>query len=320
MIVSPNLRWNHILFYTWKSMLYFLLLSIAVYVLHVSLGANKAFTVPFNAVATLSTALAIFLGFNNNSSYDRWWEARKIWGLLVNYSRVWAREVLTLAQEENGAADSEALRTWKRKMLDRHLAFTHALRVFLRKPNGYNANDNEVIETNNTYSDIKKFISIEECDIVLSKRNPPNQLLLHQGEDLREAYERGWLSDYRFVKLQETLSEFNNHQGMCERIKNTPFPRPYSYFSRVFVYLHGTLVPFAFIEQLGVLNIPLALIINFIFLMLDVVGERLADPFENRLEDTPLTSICLTIEENVKEMAGVGELPVMPKPVHGVVF
>lgn len=301
-------------------MLYFLLLSIAVYVLHVSLGANKDFTVPFNAVATLSTALAIFLGFNNNSSYDRWWEARKIWGLLVNYSRVWTREVLTLAQEENGAADSEALRTWKRKMLDRHLAFAHALRVFLRKPNGYNANDNEVIETNNTYSDIKKFISIEECDIVLSKRNPPNQLLLHQGEDLREAYERGWLSDYRFVKLQETLSEFNNHQGMCERIKNTPFPRPYSYFSRVFVYLHGTLVPFAFIEQLGVLNIPLALIINFIFLMLDVVGERLADPFENRLEDTPLTSICLTIEENVKEMAGVGELPVMPKPVHGVVF
>ena len=320
MIVSRSLKWSFILFYTWKSMLYFFVLSVIVYALHVSLGPNKSFTVPFNALATLSTALAIFLGFNNNSSYDRWWEARKIWGLLVNYSRAWAREVLTLAQEENGEDDSEPLRQWKRKMLDRHLAFTHALRVFLRQRNGYNANDNEAIETNNTYADIKKFLTAEEYERVLSARNPPNQLLLDQGEDLREAYQRGWLSDYRYVKLQETLSEFNNHQGMCERIKNTPFPRPYSYFSRMFVYMHGTLAPFAFIEDLGVLNIPLSLIVNFIFLMLDVVGERLSDPFENRLEDTPLTSICLTIEENVKEMAGIPDLPVKPKPVHGVVF
>jgi putative membrane protein len=84
--------------------------------------------------------------------------------------------------------------------------------------------------------------------------------------------------------------------------------------------LHGTLVPFAFIEQLGLFNIPLALIINFIFLMLDHVGERIADPFENRLEDTPLTSISLTIEENLKEMHGSGVLPVKPHPVLGVVF
>lgn len=154
----------------------------------------------------------------------------------------------------------------------------------------------------------------------MSKRNPPNYLLLNQGVELRKGYEKGWLSDYRFVRLGETLNEFHNHQGMCERIKNTPFPRPYSFFSRVFVFIHGTLVPFAFIEELGPYNIPLSLLINFVFLSLDQIGERTEDPFENRQDDTPLTSISLTIEENLKEMLGDSNLPVKPPPVHGVVF
>lgn len=318
MIVNRNLNWRHILFYTWKSLLYFFILSVIVYTLHHEFDMEKL-TVPFNVIALLSTALAIFLGFKNNSAYDRWWEARKIWGLLVNYSRAWGREVLTLSQEPDGIP-SEELTAWRERLIYRHIAFVHALRVFLRHPHDYNDNGEDLIEAPNDYADIRPFLSREEADEVLSKHNPPNQLLLIQGQELQEAYQRGWLSDFRFVQMGETLTEFNNHQGKSERIKNTPFPRPYSFFSRVFVYLHGTLVPLAFVEELGLFNIPLALLINFIFLSLDQIGEMTEDPFENRPSDTPLTSISVTIEGNLKEMLGEKEIPPKPVVTGGVVL
>ena len=319
MIVERNLKWKHIFHYTWRSMLYFFLLSIVVYVIHVEFNISRL-TLPFNAIATLSTALAIYLGFKNNSAYDRWWEARKIWGLLVNYSRVWGREVLTLTQPKD-EEDAQLLRTWQKGVLYRHMAFVHGLRVFLRKRHDYNSNGvTEIIEEQNRYEDLKDFLTADEYSEILERKNPPNFILQLQGEDLRRAYEHGWVSDYRFVRMDETLNEFANHQGMSERIKNTPLPRPYSFFSRVFVFIHGTLVPFAFIEELGWVNIPLSIVINFVFLALDLVGERTEDPFENRMDDTPLTNISITIEENLKEMLREKNLPFKPQAVDGVIF
>jgi len=317
MIVSRNLKLSHIVYYTWRPMLYFAALSVAVYVLHIELDMT-GLSLPFNAVAMLSTALAIYLGFKNNNAYDRWWEARKVWGLLVNYSRAFGRQVLTLAQAE-GASDE--LRVWQRRVIYRHIAFVHALRVFLRRKNGYNDDGvEEPIESHNSYFDLRDFVTKDELELVTSKRNPPNYLNKLQGEDLRLAFERGWLSDFRFMQLDQTLVEFNNHQGRSERIKNTPLPRPYSFYSRVFVLVHGTLVPFAFIAELGWANIPLSLIINFVFFALDQVGEKIEDPFENRMFDTPLSSISVTIEENLKEMLGDTPLPTKPKPIEGVVL
>nr|WKN38906.1 bestrophin family ion channel [Tunicatimonas sp. TK19036] len=319
MIVSRNIKWRHVFYYTWRSMLYFFLLSLTVYILHIEFDV-KQLSIPFNAVATLSTALAIYLGFKNNNAYDRWWEARKIWGLLVNYSRAWGRQALTLPVLPMGGTEFE-LRAWQKKVIYRHIAFVHALRVFLRKKHDYNQNGVvELIEESNRFEDIRDFLSPEEFEEARTKRNPPNYLLLLQSDDLREAYKQGWLSDYRFTQLEATLTEFNNHQGRSERIKNTPLPRAYSFYSRVFVFLHGTLVPLAFIEDLGWLNIPLSLIINFVFLALDQIGERTEDPFENRMEDTPLTNISVTIEENLKEMYGDNRLPKKPEPMEGVVF
>jgi len=318
MIISRNLKWRHIIYYTRLKLLYFVALSVSVYVLHEIFDITQL-SIPFNAVATLSTALAIYLGFKNNNAYERWWEARKIWGLIVNYSRAWAREVLTMILpngEKNGERESLQAR-----LLYRHIAFVNALRVFLRQKYEYNdTNIKEIVEVKNGYGEVKKFLSDAEFYEMLTKKNPPNYLMKLQGDDLRTAFENGWLTDFRFVKLSETLTEFNNHQGMSERIKNTPLPRPYSFFSRVFVTIHGTLIPFAFIEELGWVNIPLSIVINFVFLALDYVGERTEDPFENRMDDVSLSSISLTIEENVKEMYGDINMPVRPKSEMGVVM
>jgi putative membrane protein len=319
MIVSRKLRFSHVMLYTWKPMLYFALLACLSYAFHASY-AVPTLSIPFNAVATLSTALGIYLGFKNNNAYDRWWEARKIWGALVNHSRAWARQALTLTLTEDARALAE-LRSWQRRVIYRHIAFVHALRVVLRRKHQYNEDGvAEPAHVANSLDELAPFLSIEELRDATDKRNTPNHLNKLQGDDLKYAYQRGWLSDYRYARMDETLTQFNDHQGMSERIKNTPLPRPYSFYSRVFVLIHGTLVPFAFIEDLGFANIPLSLAINFMFLALDQVGEKIEDPFENRMFDIPLTAISVTIEENLKEMLGEAELPQKPRPIEGVIM
>ncbi|CAN5631485.1 hypothetical protein BH23BAC1_BH23BAC1_42420 [soil metagenome] len=101
--------------------------------------------------------------------------------------------------------------------------------------------------------------------------------------------------------MEETLVDFNDIQGISERIKTTPLPRQYTYFSRVFVFIHCTLLPMVFVADTGWVTIPITVAVSFVFSALDLIGERTEDPFENRLEDTPMTSISLTIETNLKE-------------------
>ncbi|MFD1187726.1 bestrophin family protein [Pontibacter rugosus] len=319
MLVHRNLSWRAILHYTWKSLLYYFLLALFVYLVHDHYEVAYL-SMPFNTVTALSTALAIFLGFKNNNAYDRWWEGRKIWGLLVNYSRAWAREVITMIMPED-EQDTAAVRDLQQRMVYRHIAFVHALRVFLKKKHSYNETDQEEIyEEANDYKDTEAFLMASEYKAFCHKNNPPNFLLELQGEDLQRAFRRGWISDYRFVKLEETLVEFNNIQGRSERIKNTPFPRQYSFFSRVFVFIHASLLPFAFIHEMGLATIPVSFIISFVFLALDMVGERTEDPFENRLEDVPLTALSLTIETNLKEQWGDKNFPAKPKNKEGIVL
>jgi putative membrane protein len=319
MIIARNLKWRVVLYYTWKNLLYYLLLSIAVYLLHDYLRVYELH-LPFTTITALSTALAIFLGFKNNNAYERWWEARQIWGLLVNYSRAWTRQVITMILPQE-ADQADVVRELQQRIVYRHIAFVHALRVFLRRGLAHNdVQQEEVFQATNEYSDTKAFLSAGEYNLFSHKNNPPNYLLELQGEDLRMAFEKGWLSDYRFVKLEETLVEFNNIQGRCERIKNTPFLRQYSFFSRVFVFIHASLLPFVFVEELGWVTMPISVIISFVFLCLDLLGERIEDPFENRLEDVPLTALSLTIETNLKEQWGDKNFPLPQKSPQGVVL
>ena len=319
MLVNRNLKWNAIFHYTWKSMLYYLLLALVVFLLHDYFKILKLH-LPFSTLSALSTALAIFLGFKNNNAYDRWWEARRIWGSLVNYSRAWTRQVMTMIIADD-LEEADQVRDLQKRLVYRHIAFVHALRVLLRKKHVYNENgQEEIYEERNEYSDTEAFLINNEYKAFCHKNNPPNYLLELQGEDLRRAHSRGWLSDFRFVKLEETLVEFNNVQGGSERIKNTPFPRQYSFFSRIFVFIHASLLPFVFVEEIGWASIPISVIISFVFLCLDLLGERAEDPFENRLEDVPLTALSLTIETNLKEQWGEKDFPVKKSYNRGVIL
>jgi putative membrane protein len=319
MLVSRNLKLKLILFYTWRNLLYYTLLAIIVFLIH-DYYKIADISIPFNTIAALSTALAIFLGFKNNNAYDRWWEARKIWGLLVNYSRVWEREVRILIR--NNQPENEAIfKAFQKKMVYRHIGFVNALRVYLRTPSGFNLKESELFEEKNQYFEIKAYLDKQEYVKFYHKKNPPNYLINQQGDDLKIAYENGWISEFHLIRLEETLIEFNNIQGMCERIKNTPFIRQYSYFSRVFVFIHASLIPFAFVGDLHLAMIPISIAISFVFLALDLIGERTEDPFENRLEDIPLSALCITIETDLKESLDDTNLPTkIPPNADGVLM
>ena len=319
MFVRRRIPWAWTLYYAWPSMLYFLLLATAVYWWRRSVD-RADLEIPFEPVAIMATALAIFLGFKNNEAYSRWWEARTIWGLAVNYSRAWARQVFTLI----AATDDERsqLKAFQRKLIYRHLAFINALRVYLRSTTSFplENTEGEPGEAQNHYDACRRFLDADEFDRMWHADNPPDLLLRLQGQDLRTARDRGWLSDYTLVQLDQTLVELNHVQGASERIKKTPLPRPYSYFTRVIVFLHGTLLPFAFVATLGWTMIPLSFTVSFVFLALDLIGSRTEDPFENRVDDVPISSLSRTIERNLEEALGETQLPPTLKPEHGVLY
>lgn len=250
--------------------------------------------VPNTAVGPMATALAIFLAFHNNGSYDRWWEARKQWGQLVNSSRTFARQVKTFVEAPEA----------HRELLFRHIAFVHALRFHLRK-------QPELLP------ELAPFLPAGELDAVRSASNVPLALMQRQADRLRALRATGALSDFRAVQLDQTLTDLANVQGACERIKNTPLPRQYEYYTRLFVYFFVLILPATMLDSLGWRTPFFTVPTSFLFFALEGVAAVNEDPFENRLQDTPMTALSRTIEINLKELAGEKDLPPPLLPVDG---
>jgi putative membrane protein len=319
MLVRRNVPWKWTLYYAWPSLAYFLGVSVSVYLLRRTIHRFDL-AIPFEPVMIMSTALAIFLGFKNNEAYGRWWEARTIWGLAVNFSRAWTRQVLTLLDAPPD--EHEELQKFQRSLIDRHLAFVNALRVFLRSTSSFPQEEtpDEPVSADNNYADCRQYLDDGDYSRLLRADNAPESLIQAQGRALREGRNRGWMTDFVLVQLDQTLVELNHVQGRSERIKKTPLARPYSYFQRLIVYVHGTLLPFAFVTDTGWLMIPLSCTVSFVFLTLDLIGARIEDPFENRADDTPLSSLTRTIERNALDALGEKPLPPRVQPEQGVLL
>lgn len=319
MFVRRNIPWSWTFYYAWPSLLYFALVSCAVYALRRTFDSVDL-EIPLEPVLIMGTALSIFLGFKNNEAYARWWEARSIWGLGVNYSRAWARQVSTLFSAEPN--EREELQAMRQRLIRRHIAFMYALRVFLRTTESFPLEDTgeEPGGDGHDYDVCSPFISEKDFQAMRRSDNPPDALLQIQGRELREARDRNWLSDYLLAHLDQTLVELNHVQGRSERIKKTPLPRTYSYFTRVFVRIHGTLLPFGIGAEFGWKMIPLSITVSFVFLSLDLIGSRTEDPFENRVDDVPLSALTRTIERNLEQVLGEEPLPPAIQPKHGVIY
>jgi putative membrane protein len=248
-------------------------------------------------------ALSIFLAFRNNSAYDRWWEARMLWGALVNTSRTFARQVLTLVE---GSTFNRESGDSRRSLIELQIAYVHALRCHLRRQN--------------PFPEFETILDKEMICQLRESKNIPLALLLRKGHLLRELFESGKLDSYRFVAIDESLTELCNIQGACERIKNTPLPRQYEYFPRVLVSVYCVLLPIGLVSGMGIMTPLASTLVSFIFLSLESIGKEIEAPFENSVHDTPMSSLSRTIEIDLRQQLGDERLPASIRPVDGFVY
>lgn len=252
-------------------------------------------------LALLGSAIGVVMGFRNNSAYDRWWEARKLWGTIVNNSRSWARQVLQIA-----APDAEDLQFAQKRMIYLHIAFVHALRQHLRR-----------LEP---WPELERLLTQEQLEELRGDDNVPLRLQLQMGRMLRECVRRGWIDSLQWAQMDTTLNDLADAQGGAERIKNTPMPKQYDYFPQLFTHIYCLVLPLALVNTLGWYTPLGSTLVGFIFLALDKIGRDLEDPFDNTLFDVPLTSITRGIEINLRQLLNEKDIPPPEQPVHGVLW
>ncbi|MDX2286845.1 MAG: bestrophin family ion channel [Bacteroidia bacterium] len=285
-----------------------LLLSAGVWYLYYSRHLEKA-SLPFSVAAILGSALAIFIAFRNNNAYGRWWEARTLWGSIVNSSRIFARQVIANAADAaaTGKVPQEQADAYARELVLRQIAFAHALRLHLRREADAEA--------------LRPLLPPGEFERAAASQNIPNALLFAQGMRIKEGVRLGILGAFDNISLEPTLASFSTFQGGCERIKNTPLLRQYHFFTKLFLLVFMAVLPFSLIgdfARMGAasLMVPVSVLISFVFGVMGRVGEVNEDPFENRITDVPMTALCNTIERDLKEMAGL-DLPASVLPARG---
>lgn len=243
-------------------------------------------SIPIAVPAILATIISLLLAFRSNQAYDRWWEARGLWGAIVNDSRSLTRELTTFLDGDSSTC--EEIEGFKKRFVHRQIAWCYSLSQSLRKQDPY-------LKTTGLLVD-------EEVKFTHRFTNVPNSLLKLHGLDLKLAYKNGWLNDYQQVQIDGTLSRLCDAMGKCERIKNTVFPVTYSLYIHFCLYLFIMLLPFGLIEFFGMFEVPLIIAIAAAFLLVEKMAIHLQDPFENKPTDTPTTAISQTIERDLKQM------------------
>lgn len=241
--------------------------------------------IPISVPMVLGTVLSLLLAFRSNQAYDRWWEARTIWGAIVNDSRSLTRQVLSLM---DATYQSEDLTAFQERFVKRQAAWCYSLGQSLRKTDPLKGVD--------------RLLSRRELSYVMKYDNVPAALLLLHGKDLKYALEQGWINQYQQVALDQTLSRLCDAMGKCERIKNTVFPATYSLYTHFTLIFFILLLPFALIDVLGFMEIPLVVAIAASFLLIEKMAINLQDPFENKPTDTPVTTIARNIEKDLRQM------------------
>ena len=335
MYVKRNIGWGLIMRFAWKNLIFFTSFAALVFYAYHFLWLDFI-DIPFQPLSVIGIAVAFYIGFKNSQSYDRFWEGRKIWGGIVNYSRTWAIQVISFVQTGDGEAD----RKIHRELIYRHLAWINALRVQLRQPKTWSIKANAAVEKlhqrhgerNPSCEEASPFVSAEEYTDLKNRVNPATHLVKNQARQLVELKKKEIIDGFQEDQLQSVLEECYNLQGMCERIKNTPFPRQYGYFSKIFTWIFVLLIPFGLLSVFGnqegggskawyeFLMIPFSVLISWIFVSMESIGDNSEDPFEGRINDVPMTALCRTIEIDLKDMLDEDNLPEPLQPMDYILY
>ena len=289
---------------------------------------------PWQPISLVGIAVAFYLGFKNNSSYERLWEARKIWGGIVNTSRsftILSRDYITDEFAKEMISNDELGKTHK-TIIHRHIAWIKSLTYQLRKLKPWEHNsksDNNLRKASGIHPDenhldkIKDYLSKEEFDYILTKGNRASHIISLQSKHLLQLKRKGWIDDFRHMELGKLLTEFYSLQGKSERIKNFPFPRQYASLNGYFVWIFILLLPFSMLnifaeikyEYFIWLSIPFTTLISWVFHTMEMVGDYSENPFEGLYNDVPITSMARSIEIDIRQMLEETGLPENIEPI-----
>ena len=291
MIIRPRLHWFRMLFVLRGSVLPEILpqllattvLALLVTVMH---GQIYHWKIPLNFVpfSLIGLTLAIFLGFRNSTSYARYWEARTLWGALLNETRSLLRQALTLDDDATQAP----------LLAHRLMAFVHALRHQLRGTD--------------PQPELARLLSADECARVRKARYKPAVLLLLAGEWLRDRRRLGGLSPAMVQAMEVPLGKLTEALGGCERIASTPIPFTYSVIIHRTIYCYCFLLPFGLVDSIGLMTPVVVAFIAYTFFALEALSAEIEEPFGTEANDLPLDAMSQMIEATLREMLGE-ELP-----------
>ena len=284
----------------WKSLVVTTLLAVAVTLSHGAILHYKITltTIPFTLIGL---PLAIFLGFRNNSSYDRYWEGRRLWGEIVFHSRNLARQCLSLIAPGGELPGATGLADIRTRMIYRAMAYAHALRHHLRD--------------SDSTADVESLLTADEWRRFASAVHKPNFLMDKMGQDLGGCIADGRIDGCLAAAVDANLSALVAACSACERIKGTPIPFSYTLLLHRTAYFYCFLLPFGLVDTLGFMTPFVVAIVAYTFFGLDALGDEIEEPFGLAPNDLPLDTLCRNIEINLRESLGETQLPPALLPV-----
>jgi ion channel-forming bestrophin family protein len=338
MYVKRFFDYGILYFISWRMILWSLFTGLLAMYTYRYLGW-KWVAIPWLPVSLIGTAVAFYVGFKNNQSYDRVWEARKVWGGIVNLSRSFgaALRAYIVYGRSKGISQAEINNEISILIL-RHIAWLHALKHAMRQSTPWehktiaSVRQRKFFAKHFEFSSFEKeasaCLSPEELQWIMQKKNAATHLLDKQSQHIADLRHRGFIDQFEQIEMQELITEMYAEQGASERIKNTPLPRQYSTSSYIFILIFTYLLPFAMLQEFEKLDgdnliwlmIPFNLIVSWVFTLMEYTGDYSENPFEGLLNDVPIYSIVRNIEIDLKEMIGDPNIPERVKPIRDVLF
>lgn len=285
----------------WRTLLLNTLLALAVTYVHGQLFALKI-TVTMVPFTLIGLPLAIFLGFRNNTAYDRYWEARKRWGDIVQGARSLSRQCLGLIDGPAGIDAARKEDDVRVRMVLRAAAFAHALRQQLR-----GLRDDAVLQ---------RWLTAGEWQRVQAGGQGAVALLQSMGRDLGDCVRAGRVDACLAARIDATLTGLETAATACERIRNTPVPFSYTLLLHRTAYMYCFLLPFGLVDALGFMTPFVVAIVAYTFFGLDALGDEIEEPFGLESNDLPLDTICRGIEIQVLQALGSTDVPAPLEPGH----
>ena len=305
MIVEKRISFRRLLRIVWRELLVIAAVSALPVVALIELDLGD-YAINTSIPLVIGTAIAIFLGFRTNSAYERWWEARKLWGGMISDSRNLVRfsKQFLLAHDDQDAVESAHLI----RICHRQIAWAWLVDHQLK--------DLPIPDR------IEHWLSKEDFDRIQDSHNPCLLLLDWHSQSMRDATTRKRINERQWILVEETLSRLTDFYGGCQRIKTTVFPTHYTFFTRVFIWIFIALLAFSLPahENANYSLIPAIFLIGWVFLMVEGIGSYMQDPFALNRNVIPMDSLARVIERDLLATVGQSDLPEPIEPIDGALY